>query len=444
MGMYNILDFGAKENELCTEALQAAFDKASNEGGIVFVPGGTFVSGYINMGCASLFLEKGAILRASANFNDYNDGVSIFDDENKKTYPLLYSENSDGVRIYGDGIIDLNGESFENRRSAENAAELSEKVSSIQDPTQVICFNGESHEIVFYKCSRLRIDGIKVMNALVHSVNTVNCNDIKISDVTLENDLNNENAYGFCFSSSSDIIINGCNITSGDNCISLSGIGLAGASCENVTISNCIIKSSGKAISIGAYDSTVKNVAVTNCVIATSNRGVSICATPGDALIENILCSNLSIYTEISDDDILGNGEPICIICNRHDSLINSDIPYDSKKINIKNIRFSNIICDAANAIGIVGEGGNVRDITITRITFSLHKNKDITGRGRLLDLAHGKRSASLPFDSKNYWLYVSDAKNILINDASVDMYKDECLYYHKENCPQVQILERW
>ena len=44
MSKYNILDFGAKQGELCTKSIQAALDAADRDGGgTVVIPSGTYI-----------------------------------------------------------------------------------------------------------------------------------------------------------------------------------------------------------------------------------------------------------------------------------------------------------------------------------------------------------------------------------------------------------------
>ena len=53
--MYNVLDFGAKENALATKSIQAAIDACSAEGGgRVIIPSGTYVCG--TKKCARIFI----------------------------------------------------------------------------------------------------------------------------------------------------------------------------------------------------------------------------------------------------------------------------------------------------------------------------------------------------------------------------------------------------
>ena len=53
--IYNVLNFGAKENALATKSIQAAIDACSAEGGgRVIIPSGTYVCG--TKKCAPIFI----------------------------------------------------------------------------------------------------------------------------------------------------------------------------------------------------------------------------------------------------------------------------------------------------------------------------------------------------------------------------------------------------
>ena len=72
----NILDFGAISDAVTvnTTAIQNAIDKCSQSGGgRVIIPSGTFISGTIRLKSnVELYLERGSVLKASTDMNDYN------------------------------------------------------------------------------------------------------------------------------------------------------------------------------------------------------------------------------------------------------------------------------------------------------------------------------------------------------------------------------------
>ena len=109
--MYNVLDFGAKENVLATKSIQAAIDACSAEGGgRVIIPSGTYVCGTIWLKSnVELHLEMGAVLKASSDMDDYNDedaypqnyGVPV---ENWRGTHLIIALEAHNVAITGNGV----------------------------------------------------------------------------------------------------------------------------------------------------------------------------------------------------------------------------------------------------------------------------------------------------------------------------------------------------
>ena len=81
---YNILDFGAKGDgeQLETEFIQKAIDKATVNGGIVVFPAGNYVTGTIYLkNNVTLNLQKGATIYGSHNLSDYPKNVPKYNDQ---------------------------------------------------------------------------------------------------------------------------------------------------------------------------------------------------------------------------------------------------------------------------------------------------------------------------------------------------------------------------
>jgi polygalacturonase len=102
---YNILDFGAKEDRLSTEAIQKAIDECSAAGGgRVIVPAGTFITGTVFLKSnVNLNLENGSVLKGSTNLNDYS--------RVGRSPGIIYCEDAVNVGISGKGTIDGSGDS---------------------------------------------------------------------------------------------------------------------------------------------------------------------------------------------------------------------------------------------------------------------------------------------------------------------------------------------
>src|SRR5437879_264319 len=74
-GFYNAVSFGASTDgqTKCTEAIRKAIDMAASDGGgTVYFPSGTYLTGPIHMRShITLYLDTGATLKFSTDFDDY-------------------------------------------------------------------------------------------------------------------------------------------------------------------------------------------------------------------------------------------------------------------------------------------------------------------------------------------------------------------------------------
>ena len=74
MNTLNLADYGIEQNKVETAKIQKVFDEAKEQGGLtVVVPKGTYIAGTLNIWKASVYLEKGAVLKASSDLADYVD-----------------------------------------------------------------------------------------------------------------------------------------------------------------------------------------------------------------------------------------------------------------------------------------------------------------------------------------------------------------------------------
>src|SRR5207237_7854224 len=104
-----------------TEAFRKAITSCRANGGAeVIVPAGTFLTGPIELTSnMALVLEKGATIRGSENFKDYE-----VTDRNGKTsvIPLIGGKKLTNIAIRGEGTIDGAGALWWKRFRAERAA----------------------------------------------------------------------------------------------------------------------------------------------------------------------------------------------------------------------------------------------------------------------------------------------------------------------------------
>lgn len=422
----NILDYGAKPNTgiMCTKEIQAALNAASDShGATVIIPTGEFLTGTLNIGGASLYLEKGAVLKGSPRIEDY-----IFNgyrhNEMGQTLSLLYSMNHDDIRVTGEGTIDLNGDSFYHMDRAtvpDCGFELTDKQKAECTRTYE---NRPNQPIFFYNCTRVRIQDIRIINAPCWTLSFIECQDIRVTGLIIDNSLILPNNDGMHFCSCRKVFVSHCSITSGDDCIALSCITDWNKPCEEIVISDCILRSCSKAIVVGYMHSIVRNVCISNCIILESNRAFCIMTSSGTGLVENILVNNMRLDTRIRAGNWWGNGEPVAIVATRNNiASYAAAIPDRHFPVNVRNVQFQNLICSGENAIGIVGEGGNICDVSFSNLAMELKDSENLPIRGRLIDASPGPQTAQFP-DESPYWLHVQGAKDIRIRNARIALYK--------------------
>ncbi len=410
-------DFVTAENTVQTAQIQALIDAADAQGiSCITVPKGNWVSGTLNLRSVSLYLERGAILNGSPNADDYCANGFIHN-EMKQTISLLYSMHSDGVSITGEGVIDFHADAFYDMALPnDDDAQKSYTDAQRDECPRKILFR-PTQPIFFADCTNIRISGITLRHSPCWTVTFHNCDGIRVTDVTIANDMNIPNCDGIHLCGSRNAVIRGCNIVSGDDCIALSGITDWDLPCEQVVISDCILKSCSKALSIGYMHSIVRNVTVSNCIIYDTQRGISLMASKGTGLVEHILFSNLRIETHIRAGAWWGNGEPIYLLgCFHHYESYLRPLPKRDFTVSIRDIHFENISCSAENRIGIVGSGKNIRDIYFNHVTLELLPSQSRYLKGeRAIDTDPAKEQCIIP-DGYTGGIVARDAMNIQVN----------------------------
>ena len=220
-----------------------------------------------------MYLEKGAVLKGSKNIQDY-----VFNgfehNEMGKTLSLLYTIHNNDILISGEGTIDLNGDSFYYMDKPSIPQSLIPLTEKQKDECPRLYDNRPNQPIFFYNCQRVSVKDIKIINAPCWTMSFIECEDIHVHGVTIDNNLCIPNNDGIHFCSCKKVFVCDCNISSGDDCIALSSITDWNKPCEDVIISDCILRSSSKAIVIGYMHSIIRNVCISNCIIKESNREI--------------------------------------------------------------------------------------------------------------------------------------------------------------------------
>jgi polygalacturonase len=317
----------AKNTEQIAQAVERL---ATAGGGTLYFPAGTYHVGPIELKSnITMELEAGALLKFSDDFDLYTPYVEVRHEGvmMRSFHPLIYAVDAENITIKGEGTIDGNGQTWwdeffkvmvdlrdNGKRNINKYQPMFEQANDME--TLYAETNEDWHStldrrffrppfIQTLRCKNLKIQGITIKNSPFWTVNPQYCEGVTIDGISINNP-SSPNTDGVNPESCKNVRVSNCNISVGDDCITIkSGRDLQartiGVPCENITITNCTLQSGHGGIVIGSEMSGgVKKLTISNCVFDGTDRGVRIKSTRGrggvveDIRIDNIVMSNIS------------------------------------------------------------------------------------------------------------------------------------------------------
>jgi len=323
----NVRDYGATGDGKTNDriALQETIDRCGVfGGGEVLVPAGDYLTGALALRSnVVLRLEKGATLLGTPDFDDYPVSQVRWEGRWIQGHiALIYAIDANRIGIVGPGKI-VGNPALGGRPRKE---------SPLRHPAL----------IEFIECRNIWLENFSTTNHLMWSIHPTNCENIFIKGLTIRS--TGGNGDGIDIDSCKHVVIDGCDIATGDDCISLkSGRGHEGYSLlrttEDVLITNCTFADSIFAcIGIGSETSGgIRNVRIEHCKFTRARTfAIYIKSRPGrGAFIENIVANDLDASGMTGGFlrfNILASGI--------RDEF---QVPGDEGIPTIKNFRFSNI-----------------------------------------------------------------------------------------------------
>ena len=280
---FDVSGFGAKGDGLTkdTAAFQKALDAAASAGGgTVVVPEGSYVIGSITIGAnTTLHLESKSCLLASGDVADYPLVNIRWEGEFRDGHRALISASSAAnIAITGPGTIFGPPSPLSHLRNPRGPA-----------------------LIELTDCTNALLEGFTTQYQQLWSIHTLFCRKLVARGLTIRS--TNANGDGIDVDSCADVLIDRCDIDTGDDAISLkSGRGLAALKLsrptENVTIRDSRLHSSiYAALGIGTEMSGgIRNVKLENCTISGRQNAIFIKSRDGrGGYIEDITGENLVV-----------------------------------------------------------------------------------------------------------------------------------------------------
>lgn len=314
---FNIKEFGAQADGSTNNAkfIQKAIDAAHLVGGRVIIPsGGTFMSGSIQLKSkVNLFLEKGAMLLASSDYDDYTESNLISNITYGKVIETVLPQRAfisgfqaDDMIISGEGIIDGNAEGFIEKHG--QYIHVMRRPAMGRDQ-----YLERPFTIYIIESERVVIKDVTITNPAFWALRITGCNNSEIHSIKILTDRMVPNADGIDIDRCRSVLIKDCTLITADDCISLKSCSETNSygDLSDVVIKNCYMKTTSGAITIGTESvGLIKNILVENCIVEDSNRGFAVRAREG-GLISNVKFVNSKVSTRSFNDVWWGHGEAL-------------------------------------------------------------------------------------------------------------------------------------
>ncbi len=285
--LLNVKDYGAVGDGVTkdTVAMQACIDRCGVfGGGDVVVPGGTFLTGGLELRSnVTLRFEVGAVLKGSADFADYKVGQVRWEGKWIAGYlGLISARNCTGIGVVGPGAIMM----------AHELGGRPTKEQPLRHPAVIEPID----------CKGVRLEGFSTDYFRMWSCHPTNCEDVTMSGLTIRS--TGGNGDGIDVDSCRRVKIDRCDISTGDDCISIkSGRGAEGntlmRTSEDISITNCTFADSLFAcIGIGSETSGgIRNVRIAHCKFTgAKSHAIYIKSRPGrGAFVEDISADDLDV-----------------------------------------------------------------------------------------------------------------------------------------------------
>ena len=252
------------------KGVQGAIDRAAAAGGgrVVLAPG-VYPSAtlYLTSG-VELHLEKGAVLRGSALWSDYDDvddpRIGKVPERSKKAFLALIGCTN--VAITGAGTVDGQGVRFYDTNVPPG--------KMFPKPP-----HPRTRMVEAVACRGVRFEGVELKDSPGWTCWIRNCEDVTCAGLNIHGDQRMINNDGLHFDGCRKVRVTGCSIRTGDDCVIMRANRMPGGMslCEDMVVEDCALDSNCQAIRLGCpSDDTIRGGVFRNLRISGNNGIASI------------------------------------------------------------------------------------------------------------------------------------------------------------------------
>ena len=381
--LFNVKSYGAVGDgaAMDTEAIQKTIDACHAEGGgVVRVPAGDFQIGTIWLRSnITLSLDYGANLLGSQNIADYKtEGLSK--PREGGPHCLIYAENARNIVIEGLGVIDGRGTPEHFPRIRSGGRETSKRPRLIR----------------MVNCDQLTFSGVTCRRPAFWGLHLIDCRNIHFNAVTIRFRNNGYNNDGLDLDGCENVLIENCDIDSGDDAICLKS---SLHPCRNIVVRGCKVTSNTAPLKFGTSSrGGFINVSVTNCYFYNSPMGAIKLQLVDGGRLENVDISRI-VMEDVGNPIFIRLGNRGRTYTKRTGPRQNADARPEGAGVGtLKNVRIRDVVAEVtgddksrSGPIMITGIPGHcVEDVVLENITISYPGggNKDDARRAVPEDIA--------------------------------------------------------
>lgn len=363
----DIMRFGAKPDGVtdCLPAFKKAIAKADKSGGArITVPAGTYyLRGPLTLvSNLCIDLAEGAVIRFDPDPAFYPIVNTSWEGTYLYNYsPMIYGYGLHDVAITGKGLIDGNAmTTFATWRKDQKPAQMRTRDMNHQGiPVSERLFGDgdwlRPHLIQLYRCTRVTLEGVKIINSPFWCVHLLQCEDAVCRSLRYDAKLVNND--GIDPESSRNILIEDIHFDNGDDNIAIkSGRDndgwTAAKPCENIIIRNCHFKGLHAVVIGSEMSGGVRNVFIEDCDYAGyCKRGLYIKTNPDrGGFVTGIYLNNCRF----------GDVEDLLYVTSRY-----AGEGLTSKNFSIiRDIHVNGLTCDRASAAALVLQGTEAQPVS--------------------------------------------------------------------------------
>ena len=392
--IYNILSYGAVADSTANNqaAIQRTIEACAKAGGgRVLVPAGHYGTATVRLRSrVELYLGSGAYLHALPDSALYTNAKAGLEDAGDSFIPgLIVAQHVSDISLTGPGAVVGAPRFYQVPVASPDAYPgWNENARRAGVPLLALRVRNPKVSLVYISdCQRVTLRDVRLINSPNWTCHLQWSQDVTIQGLRISSSLEKGvNSDGLDIDGCKRVAVTGCLIRTGDDAICLKTTRQGGRSetCEDITVSGCLLSSTSCALKIGTEtNADIRRILFTNCTISATNRGLGIIVRDG-ATVAQVVFSNIVLDCQRRPFFWWGNGEAFHFNVLRRNP--------NSKVGRIEDVRLTGVAGTVEGTSAILGLPGagdaaysSIRDVQLADIRLRVRPESEPDKR-----LSHG------------------------------------------------------